>query len=183
LIETGSYAYDTIPALDFDPVDPRPNVKGTFAWWTPEVVKVENNKTYTATYTAPVGPAKYTVNWYNSNGELINQTSVNYWDKASYTGDEPTSWKNAQYNYVFKGWTLSWSEDIVTEFPNIESDTAFVAKYDAILNSYDIVFEYTWANGSLIIESGNYLYGTETGKLAIPTVTGYSDNYNTYEFD
>jgi hypothetical protein len=31
LIETGSYAYDTIPTLDFDPVDPRPNVKGTFA--------------------------------------------------------------------------------------------------------------------------------------------------------
>ena len=182
LLKEDSYAYDTIPELWFVPGDPDDKRTGIFSGWNPTVVKVEGDAEYKAEYKWPYSLAKHTVNWYNSNGDLIKQDKVEYSTQAIYSGDKPTSWGNAQYNYVFTWWTLSWSDVLLDEFPAIVSNTDFVAKYDEVINSYNVVFEYTWANG-FVSESGTYLYGTETGDLKVPEVTGYTDDINTFTFE
>ncbi|MBO5179325.1 MAG: hypothetical protein J6B87_03165, partial [Clostridia bacterium] len=63
----------------------------TFAGWTPEVVAVTGDATYTATYNT-VPKAKYTVTWVDEDGqtELEKDENVVVGTMPSYDGSEPT---------------------------------------------------------------------------------------------
>ena len=111
--------------------DPDEQYEYSFSWWSPEVVSVTGDITYTATYTATL--RKFTVTWNNRNGQTLEvDTWVEYWSDPSYNWETPTKPADAGHTYTFNWWTpeLTW----------VTKDTTYVAKF----SSYDNKYTITW---------------------------------------
>ena len=79
----------------------------TFKGWTPEIVAVTGDTTYTAEFNSVL--REYTVTW--KNGDTVLQSGkVAYGTKPAYTGATPTKTATAQYTYSFKGWSPEITE-------------------------------------------------------------------------
>lgn len=80
LKEATEYVYGTAAADIVKPEDPSKTDTAqytyTFAGWTPEVVAVNGDATYTATYTPTL--RSYTITWKNDDGSVIDTTTVEY---------------------------------------------------------------------------------------------------------
>ncbi len=76
----------------------------TFAGWTPDVVSVTGDATYTARFADSTNT--YTVTWLNEDGtELEKDEHVPYGTMPAYNGATPAKAADAQYAYTFAGWT------------------------------------------------------------------------------
>lgn len=120
----------------------------SFEKWTPDVVPVEEDAVYTASYTTSTNT--YTVIWQNwDESELEKDTNVAYGTEPEYNGTTPTKEGNAQYSYRFIGWTPDVDE--------ITGDTTFTAVFDETVNTYSV----TWKNwdGEVLAEE-SYPYGS-----------------------
>lgn len=117
-------------------------------------------------------PATYTITWNNYNGEELNtQTStVEEGSIPEYPGTvDPWHFNNEQYTYSFAG----WEPEVVAA----TSDAVYTAKYDSVLNKYDVLF-WNW-NGALLDER-EWEYGTTPSYS--PTPTREDDHQYTYTF-
>ena len=137
----------------------------TFSDWTPAIVQVTGNATYTATYTGTVN--KYTVTWKNEDGTVIDTTTVEYGKKPTHA--DPTKAATQEKTYVFSGWTPSITA--------VTGDAAYKAVFSDTTNSYTV----TWQN-----EDGTEIDKTivEYGKTpthAAPTKAATQEY--TYTFD
>ncbi|MBQ3673523.1 MAG: DUF4832 domain-containing protein, partial [Paludibacteraceae bacterium] len=65
----------------------------TFAGWSPAIVAVVGNATYTATYTSTVN--KYTITWKDDDGSVIDETEVAYGSTPAHA--DPHKDADAQY--------------------------------------------------------------------------------------
>ncbi|MBQ0075708.1 MAG: hypothetical protein KBS69_01025 [Bacteroidales bacterium] len=75
----------------------------TFNGWTPAIVAVTGDATYTATYTQNL--RSYTITWQDENGVELSHETVNYGvvpTHAALTKDA-----DAQYTYTWKGWNAT----------------------------------------------------------------------------
>ena len=93
----------------------------TFAGWTPEVVKVAGDTTYTAVYEQTVN--EYTVTWLDEDGEtVLAAEKVAYGAKPVYPNATPTK-ESAEEGtmYTFGGWAPSVAE--------VTGDAAYTATY------------------------------------------------------
>ena len=70
----------------------------TFSGWTPAVVAVAGNATYTATFQS-VPFVKYTITWQDEDGNIINTDEVKQGTIPAFTGTTPT-----KDGYDFAGW-------------------------------------------------------------------------------
>jgi len=101
-----------------------------FAGWSPKIVKVEANATYTATYTESI--RKYTISFYDWDGSLLQQTEMEYGSVPKYDGPEPTRESTSEdYDYIFKGWSpiitfVTGDADYVAEYEEVESETGLL---------------------------------------------------------
>ncbi len=121
--------YGTTPAYDGTPVKAATaEYTYTFAGWSPKIVSVKGDATYTATYTSEKN--KYTITWKNDDGSVIDTTSVEY--GAMPTHADPTKAKTAEYTYTFAGWTPTVA--------NVTGDATYTATFTATPNVYTI----TW---------------------------------------
>ncbi len=75
----------------------------TFSGWSPTVVAVTGDVTYTATYGSSL--RSYTITFENEDGTELQSGSVNYGETPAYTGETPTKEATAQYTYTFSGWS------------------------------------------------------------------------------
>ena len=141
--------YGTTPT--YDGVEPTKAADAqysyVFAGWTPEVVAANGNVTYTAVFTSVLN--KYTVTWKNGDTTLETDENVAYGTMPAYNGAEPQKAADAQYVYVFSGWSPVVSE--------VVGNVTYVAQFTSAPNSYTIV----WKNGDTVLETDeNVVYGS-----------------------
>ena len=118
-----------------------------FAGWSPEVVTANSDVTYTAVFTSVLN--KYTVTWKNGDTTLETDENVAYGTMPTYNGAEPQRAADAQYVYVFSGWSPVVSE--------VVGNVTYVAQFTSAPNSYTIV----WKNGDTTLETDeNVTYGS-----------------------
>ena len=133
----------------------------TFIGWTPELVRVTTDATYTATYTAT--KRKYQIHFLNYNGTELQSSQVEYGALPEYAGETPVRPSTAQYNYVFDGWTPEIV--IVTEAAN------YTATYTSFLRQYTVTF-LDWDGTKLSEQVVDY--GSAAVAPADPVREGYT---------
>ena len=96
----------------------------TFAGWGEDLVAVTGEKTYTATFTPNL--RSYTITF--KNGDVVLQSGlVAYGETPVYdeaTNGTPTKASDADYNYVWNGWTPAIS--------SVTGEAVYVANFDAV---------------------------------------------------
>ena len=117
-------AYGSTPSYD----GPTPTKSGTaqytytFSGWSPNVVQVTRDATYTAQFSESIN--SYTVTWKNWDGSVLEtDTNVAYGSTPSYDGPTPTKNDTAQYSYTFSGWSPS-----VTQ---VTGDATYTAQFSS----------------------------------------------------
>ena len=148
--------YGTVPTYDGE--TPTKAASGTttytFAGWTPEIVAVTGDVTYTATFTD--APMTYTVIWNNYDGsELEKDENVQPGTVPTYDGAEPTKAATATATYTFAGWTPVVSA--------VSGDVTYTATFTEVPVSYTVIWKN--ADGSTL-ETDTVPYGT------VPTYDG-----------
>ena len=91
----------------------------TFTGWSPAIVAVTGDATYTATYKATVN--EYTVKFVDEDGTLLQETKVAYGTVPAYTGETPVKAETTRYIYTFAG----WDKEVVA----VTGDATYTATY------------------------------------------------------
>ncbi|MBQ7906951.1 MAG: InlB B-repeat-containing protein [Clostridia bacterium] len=98
------------------------------------------------TYVRPI--PNYTITWKNGD-TVLKEDSVVEGTLPVYEGETPVKLPDAQYSYVFAGWT--------PEVVEANGDVTYNAMFAPILNKYTV----TWKNGDEILETDEGVdYGT-----------------------
>ena len=120
----------------------------TFDNWSPAVVTLTENTTYTASFKEE--KRKYNVTWKNDDGSVIRTDEVAYGDTPNFGETTPTRENTAQYAYTFASWTPAIN--VVT------GDAEYQATYTSEVRKYTI----TWVNddGTVLEVDENVPYGT-----------------------
>ena len=104
----------------------------TFAGWTPAVVTVSGNASYTATFTDATNT--YTVTWYNEDGTTVLETATwAYGSVPSFTEPTPTKAADAENTYAFKEWVAMSGLD---SDGKVTGDASYKASYTATKIDY-----------------------------------------------
>ncbi len=97
----------------------------TFAGWSPEIVAVTGDVTYTAMYDSIVN--QYTITFLNYEGTELQSEQVEYGLVPEYTGETPVKPETTDSTYTFAGW--------MPEVVAVTEDATYVATYIALPKS------------------------------------------------
>jgi len=151
--DTTTVAYGEMPVHADGAKDADAQYTYTFAGWSPEIVAVTGEATYTATFTETVNT--YTVKFVNEDGTELQSSEVAYGETPAYTGATPTKAADAQNTYTFAGWT--------PEIAAVTGNVTYKATFTETANKYTIRF---------VNEDGNELQSSEVAYGETPAYTG-----------
>ncbi|MBQ9814930.1 MAG: InlB B-repeat-containing protein, partial [Lachnospiraceae bacterium] len=128
---TETYAYGATPVYpNGEPVKAADaQYTYTFKEWTPAIVPVTDDATYTAVFEATLN--EYTITW-DVDGTLTTET-YKYGETPSYKGETPVKAADAQYTYEFDGWT--------PEIAEVTGEATYTAVFKTTVNVYTITFK------------------------------------------
>ncbi len=166
-LKTETLDFGATPSCE-DPTKPA-TAQYTFSFdgWTPAIMTVTGDATYTATYKSTVNT--YTVIFTTGEKEL-QKTEVPYGETPVYGGATPTKEADAQYSYTFAGWDK-------TIVPVTEA-TTYTATFDHTLRHYTITFYYE--DGTTIIEQVVVAAGETPECHYTPSMIGDAQHYYTF---
>ena len=191
VIDTTTVEYWTMPAHVSWTKEADAQYTYTFAWWTPEVVSVEWEAEYQATFTEMLN--EYTVSISPNDEEygIVDKTSVRtgYWANIIENGNKITIGEEEvvataneatdQYTYRFTWWNnecgeeLTWDCDIIANFYRTTNrywlTFLVIEEWYGIFNNMLGKFVYTWEYGEWITISWNKLTIWEQEIVAIAT--------------
>ena len=128
--ETSSYHYGETPQHS-EPSSYDDGVyRYTFDYWTPSIVPVTGNTTYTAVYDKK--PLTYTVTWNNGGDRLQTDENVPYGTVVTYQGEEPQKEPDEAHTYTFTGWSPTVGP--------ITGDTDYEAQFRENVRNYTVSF-------------------------------------------
>ena len=125
----------------------------TFTGWSPQIVAVTGDATYSATYSST--RKSYTITWLNEDGSLIDKTTVEYGMVPTHAN--PTKAATVEFTYTFAGWT--------PQVVAVAGDATYTATFSSIVNKYNITA--TAVNGN-VNGTGTYPYGSQVKLTAVP---------------
>ena len=102
----------------------------TFAGWSPEVVNVEGEATYTAQFSSTVN--KYLITFEHEDGTVLQSGEIEFGQLPVYVGETPVKTATAQYTYTFDG----WSPKVVS----VAGVATYTAQFSSTVNKYSITF-------------------------------------------
>ena len=135
----------------------------TFKGWLPAVSAVTGDVTYTAVFSETLN--KYTITWKNGD-EVLKTEQVDYGDMPVYSGETPVKDGNAQYSYIFTGWT--------PEITAVTGDAEYAAVFEQKVNTYTV----TWKNGENILKQDKLEYGETPAYEGEAPVKEADEKYN-----
>lgn len=100
------------------PIDPEHNIWYVFSWWSPTVVAVTADATYTAQYTqvqiALITFRQPTAYW-ASTYTTLQESYWKIWDTPVYSWSTPAVGKTNEYVYTYSGWDNTITEVATTD--------------------------------------------------------------------
>ena len=167
-LQSSSYEYLAMPSCETPSKASTAQYTYTFADWSPAVVNVTADATYTATYNATVN--SYTISFKNEEGTVLQSSKVAYGEKPVYSGATPTKSATMQYSYTFAGWDQT--------IANVTGDAVYTATFDAVVNQYTVTFK----NDGATLQSSLWAYGSTPTYSGVTPAKSSSVQYD-YSFN
>ena len=164
-LSSATLDYGTMPTPPQDPVrESTEQYDYTFKGWSPEVVAVSGDATYTATYTQTL--RKYTIRFLNYDGSVLQSSEWEYGTTPVYSGSTPQRAEDETYTYEFKG----WDKEIVA----VSEATDYTAQFNAVVKTtyYTVTF-LDWDGTELLKEQVEEGHDAQ-GPAENPTRDGYT---------
>lgn len=133
----------------------------TFAGWDFDITTVDGNKTYTAIFSETKN--KYTINFVDENGEVLQSSEIEYGKLPEYIGEKPHKPSTETSRFIFTGW-----EPEITE---VSENATYTATFLETEKKYKITYyidneEYETIN--------NLDFGQEIKLIDKPEKEGYT---------
>ena len=159
LLEEQTVAYGSRPTEPAVPDWEDAQYVYEFTSWSPSVLPVTKDTTYTAQY-EPIETKKYTITWLNDDGTVIDTTEVEYGNMPVHA--DPVKESSESHDFSFDTWEPALVE--VTE------DASYKASFSERLRKYIIKF---------VNEDGTLLASKTVEHGQIPTYTSTSAKAST----
>lgn len=167
VLESKFVAYGTTPV--YTGTTPVKNATAewsyTFTGWDKEIVAATDKAEYTACYT-PV-KNKYTVQFKNFDGTVLQSEVLEYGSAVSYKGETPVKAADASSTYIFTGWNK--------QIKDVTGAAEYTAVFKAVSNTYTVVF--CNADGT-VLESKAYAYGSVPVYGGATPTKAYDNGYH-----
>ena len=124
VLKTNTFAYGETPSFGEDNPTKASTEQFDYAFdkWSPAVLPVTGEATYTATYSEQL--RHYTVTWKNYDGSVLETDDVAYGNLPTYDGSTPTRETTSRATYTWSHWS-----------PTIEAvtgDQEYIAQYTSV---------------------------------------------------
>lgn len=172
LLQTGEIEYGSLPTFEGELPLPEDDAQYSYEGdWDKEIALVTGDATYTFLVNKTI--RTYTVAFKNGE-ELLMQKEYKYGEMPSYE-KIPYKASNAEYVYTFNGWNNEVSE--------VVGDATYVAQYDQLSNTFDVVVEHVTLDGFVAKEiSKENLTDKKLYTYTAPAVEGKTPSHQTYNY-
>ena len=118
---------------------------------------------------------KYEIKFLADNGDVLQQTSVEYDAVPVFTGNAEKA-STPKYSYTFAAWSDGKKE--YADLPAVVGDTTYTAVFTATINKYSVTVSYVYDDGRTAAEAQTVSldYGTlynKTNSPVSPALSGY----------
>lgn len=106
---------------------------------------------------------KYTVTWYDENGDKLSEQSLKVGSVAAYTYDKQDT---LEWDYTFEGWSVTLGGTVLQTLPKVSADASYYAVVNKVKQRYTVIFDCGEGSG---VSPAQKEYGETVTKPDDPT--------------